>query len=300
MSRQVHFAEVSPLPLVSVVIPCFRGEQFLSEAIESCLKQTYRNLEILIVDDASPDASAAVAERFMGRYSNIRLLRHSVNRGVSAAWNTGMEASTGEYILRLAQDDTLEPDAISKMVETFQQRPSPSVVYADCNRCSPDGAVTTRPTAPPDALFRSAFNIGVCVMISRAIVDDGYRYNPSIRAAEDLEFFTRVFDAGYRFARCETNPLLNFRVHPEAGTATNYVRQQWEAGLVLSRRERSLVGKWRMWSRYLPMAVFHLRKQRQWGAALRLCGWSLLKAPFCLSLWKQLVAVVLRIPPSTT
>src|SRR5437868_315064 len=99
-------------PLVSIVIPCYKGEKFLAQSIESCQRQTYPNIEILVVDDASPDRCAEIAADFADRDPRIRVLRRPQNGRVSRAFNTGYEAACGEYFTRLAQDDVFCDDAV--------------------------------------------------------------------------------------------------------------------------------------------------------------------------------------------
>src|SRR6516165_8538835 len=77
--------------LVSVVIPCFRGERFLAKAVESCLGQAYPLIEIIVVDDASPDSCAAIAERYALADGRVRVVRRPSNGGVSRAFNSGYE-----------------------------------------------------------------------------------------------------------------------------------------------------------------------------------------------------------------
>src|ERR1041384_8064316 len=93
--------------LVTVVIPCYKQEQYLPYAIESVLKQTYDHREIIIVDDGSDSVRRAAA-----RYPDVRVVRQE-NRGLGAARNTGMHGALGNSIVFLDADDTLLPDALS-------------------------------------------------------------------------------------------------------------------------------------------------------------------------------------------
>jgi glycosyltransferase involved in cell wall biosynthesis len=93
-------------PLVSCIVPCFNGERFLGEAIESILAQTHRPLEIIVVDDGSTDASAAVIRRYGDA---VRYHRRS-NGGPAAACNSGVALATGPYVAFLEQDDLWMPD----------------------------------------------------------------------------------------------------------------------------------------------------------------------------------------------
>ena len=75
--------------LVSVVIPCYKGERYLAQAIESCLRQTHRELEVIVVDDASPTPDAAIAERFAAADPRVRVVRRAENGMISRALNSG-------------------------------------------------------------------------------------------------------------------------------------------------------------------------------------------------------------------
>ena len=100
---------------VSVVIPVHNGERYLSQAIESVLAQTHRDLELLIVDDGSTDGSRAVAERFARRDARVRVLAQP-NRGVAGAGNRGLEEARCEWVARLDADDVFLPGKLKRQV----------------------------------------------------------------------------------------------------------------------------------------------------------------------------------------
>lgn len=106
-------------PLISVVIPTYRRAFLVRSAIESARKQTYSNIEILIVDDASDDNTRFVVESIGD--TRIRYLRHRVNRGVSAARNTGIQEAKGAYIAFLDDDDEWQEDKLVKQVQAIKQ-----------------------------------------------------------------------------------------------------------------------------------------------------------------------------------
>ncbi|AGB38753.1 glycosyltransferase family 2 protein [Natronococcus occultus] len=106
-------------PLVSVVIPTYNRIDLLPKAIDSALRQTYNNLEIIVVDDCSTDGTRELLEE---RYeSEIQYLRHEKNRGGSAARNTGIEAASGEYIAFLDSDDEWLPQKVEKQVARLEE-----------------------------------------------------------------------------------------------------------------------------------------------------------------------------------
>lgn len=109
-------------PKVSVIVPIYNVEDFLGECIESILRQNYQNLEVILVDDASPDRSREVAEQFVARDPRICIVTHEYNRGLGPARNTGVQNATGDYIFFIDSDDLLSSNgAITALVSTARE-----------------------------------------------------------------------------------------------------------------------------------------------------------------------------------
>ena len=103
--------------LVSVIVPVYRTENYLEQCVDSLLKQTYSKLEIILVDDGSPDGSPALCDWFAAQHENVRVI-HKQNEGAAFARKSGLDAAAGEYVLFLDGDDWLDSDAISECMET--------------------------------------------------------------------------------------------------------------------------------------------------------------------------------------
>ena len=116
-------------PTVSVVVPCYRYGHYLPGAVRSVLDQTDVDAEVLIVDDASPDDSAEVAEALAAADPRIRVLRHTVNKGHIATYNDGLEAVDGEYVVLLSADDLLPPGSLGRATALMEAHPSVGMVY---------------------------------------------------------------------------------------------------------------------------------------------------------------------------
>lgn len=116
---------------VSVVIPAFNAEQTLSRAIESVRSQTYPDIELIIVNDASSDGTSDVVNSYED--TDIRYEEHKTNRGGSAARNTGIEAATGEYIAFLDADDEWKSDKLERQLTELEAKPD-EYVAVHCNR----------------------------------------------------------------------------------------------------------------------------------------------------------------------
>jgi glycosyltransferase involved in cell wall biosynthesis len=107
-------------PLVSICIPIFNGEQFIVEAMESAINQSYANLEIVISDDASKDTTLQLIEKFKEKTQIPIQIYNHVPNGIGANWNNCIEQAKGEYIKFLFQDDVLKPNCIEEMVNVLE------------------------------------------------------------------------------------------------------------------------------------------------------------------------------------
>ena len=107
-------------PLVSVIVPVYNGERFIAEAIQSALLQTYRNIEVLVIDDGSTDKTAAVLQAQAALDSRVRIIRQA-NGGVARARNRGLAEARGEFVAPLDADDLWDPSKIERQVDRMLQ-----------------------------------------------------------------------------------------------------------------------------------------------------------------------------------
>lgn len=119
---------------ISVIIPCYNVEEYLAECVASVLAQTYQNIEIILVNDASLDSTDEIIERYAVLDSRVIPLRHSANLGLGPARNTGVEAATGDYLFFLDSDDYLNgSDALATLALLMEEKRCP-VVIGSCQR----------------------------------------------------------------------------------------------------------------------------------------------------------------------
>lgn len=111
---------------ITIVIPVYNVEPYIEDCLKSVAAQTYKgDIECIIVNDCTPDNSCVIIERFKKEYNgniDFKLLHHTVNRGLSAARNTGIDAATGEYIYFLDSDDEITPDCIELLAEPLKEQ----------------------------------------------------------------------------------------------------------------------------------------------------------------------------------
>lgn len=116
-------------PTVSVVIPCYNYGHFLPDAVASALDQTGVDVDVLVVDDASTDASAEVALELAGQDDRVDVLLHEENRGHIRTYNDGLAKVSGDYVVLLSADDLVAPDALTRAVALMEAHPNVGLVY---------------------------------------------------------------------------------------------------------------------------------------------------------------------------
>jgi len=202
----------APPAAVSVVIPCYQQAAYLAEAVESVVGQTYADWEVVIVDDGSSDATAAVAEGLMATHPDrrIRLLRQA-NQGVAAARNNGIAASTGRYVLPLDADDALLPPMLERTVALLEAEPAVGIAYTDFAQF---GAADRRISTGEWDLEALGYanQLGISALYRREVWTAVGGYNPNMRHGyEDWDFWIGAAERGFIGRRIQ-EALWRYRV----------------------------------------------------------------------------------------
>jgi glycosyltransferase involved in cell wall biosynthesis len=216
-------------PLVSVCIPVYNGEAHLAEALASVLRQGYRNLEILVFDDASSDGSPGILAGIQD--PRLSLHRNEANLGPEGNWNRALEAARGTYVKLFHQDDLLEPDCLARQVAALEAEPD--AVLAFCGRRIirsdgklllarrppwGEGRVTARQLV--DACVKAGTNLvgePSAVLFRRSAALKAGRFDASIPYLVDLDYWLRL--VAYGPAWCMRETLASFRVSPRQWSA---------------------------------------------------------------------------------
>lgn len=132
------------MPHVTILIPTFNHQAYLTEAVESALRQTYRDREILVVDDGSTDRCPDILANFG---DTIRVIRKE-NGGAPSALNTGLRQAKGEWVAWLSSDDAFEPAKLDHQVAFAEAHPECAVIYADWYVVDVQGKITDKLTSP--------------------------------------------------------------------------------------------------------------------------------------------------------
>jgi glycosyltransferase involved in cell wall biosynthesis len=225
--------------LISVIIPCYRQAHLLPDAIESVLAQQHPRHEIVVVDDGSPDETAAVAMRYPVRY-----LRQP-NQGLAAARNHGLRMSQGSYLVFLDADDRLLPNHLATSLEAFRTHPNVAFVCGDFRMIGHDSTWTAihRCAPQPDHYgtllrknFISAFHT---VMLRRESVLQAGGFRPVLKASEDYDLLLRLLQRHQM--HCHHQIVAEYRRYD------NQMSRQWDVMLqstigVLRAQRRAVRG----------------------------------------------------------
>jgi glycosyltransferase involved in cell wall biosynthesis len=206
-------------PLVSVVMPVYNGEQYLQDAIESILRQTFSDFEYIIVDDGSTDKSLALIKAYQDR--RIRLIRNECNQGVTISLNIGLAMSRGKYIARMDADEISFPERFAKQVAFLNAHPDVGVLGANVQLIDPHGSpsdVWRYPVAHCAILWALHFLnpfAHPATMLRKEVVNQvgGYNSKRTEPHAEDYELWVHISGIT-RFANLD-EVLLYHRIHTE-------------------------------------------------------------------------------------
>lgn len=205
-------------PLVSVIIPCYKQAQYLAEAVDSVLRQTYPRVEAVVVNDGSPDDTDAVAQRYGDR---IRYVWRA-NGGISAARNTGIASSRGDYLKFLDSDDYLHPEQVAWQMEALAGRDD-AVSFTGCRLFRdghPEQYLDHIPQARsllPDLFKGIDWGSILCFLFPRKLVETVEGFREGVHHAEDWYFACRVGLLGPAFL---TDPRIGCYYRQRSGSAS--------------------------------------------------------------------------------
>lgn len=214
-----HWRKFDPSVKVSIVLPTHNGIKYLKQAITTTLQQTYHNIELIVIDDGSTEDIAGFLSEFQD--DRLRLIRHSTNRGVAEALNTGFQAAQGDYLTWTSDDNYYAPNAVEEMVRFLQTYPELDFVYAEMNIIDERARPEPRKfwgIRPPDWLWtRDSNAVGACFLYRRRVYEKVGGYDSQAFLVEDFDYWLRI-SKQCRMQRL-FKPLYFYRYHDDTLTA---------------------------------------------------------------------------------
>ena len=202
-------------PLIGVVMACYNDELYIGEAIESILKQTYENWELVIVDDASTDSSVDVIAKYLNE--KVKLIINENNSGLAFSLNRGIEAvKSAKFIARMDSDDIAYSTRFEEQVNYLLEHNEVSVVGSNIELFNETGVFYKSKDGEFSDQLMAQIPFGSPLshstwMINLEKFSGEFKYNELFRSSQDYELMYRLFCDGYKIA-CIKKPLLKYRV----------------------------------------------------------------------------------------
>lgn len=201
---------MTAFPLVSIIITCYNYGNFIRDAFNSALQQTYSNIEIVIVDDGSDEVTCEVLKAIDAEYADVKVYYNN-NKGPAAARNFGIEKSQGSYIVPLDADDVLDKHFVEKGMDVIRHDNNISPVYCDVRYFGNVCYTKARKEWSQQAIYCNNF-ILISSVFSRQAWQDCGGFDEYLIGLEDWEFWVHMAKKGYVGKRIP-EPLLYVRKH---------------------------------------------------------------------------------------
>ena len=213
---------------ISVIMPAYNAEKTVGESIESVLKQTYRDFELIIIDDCSQDSTWDIMQCYAKRDERIRILANDMNSGVSKTRNRGIEEAKGEYIAFLDSDDLWREDKLEKQVNFLAMNPETKLIFSASSFITHDRKPLDYILQVPEKVSRQSLlkqNVISCssVLVARSCVLDIPM--PSDKMHEDFAVWLTILKTE-PFAYGINEPLLVYRLSKKS-KSSNKTKAAW-------------------------------------------------------------------------
>lgn len=213
-------------PLVTVLMTAYNAEKFIKESIDSIIKQTYENLEIIVVDDGSTDNTLNIVKSLQKTDGRIKVFQMKENSGPSLASNFGIKKAKGKFIARMDADDISYPDRIEKQVKFLKENPEVILVGGQCILINEKGSVIGKKSFPTrhQDIYNSLFSVNAiqhpsCMVNMRLLPKNKFVYHNHSILAHDLELVFELSQYG-KLANLD-NTVLFYRQYPSSLSLKN-------------------------------------------------------------------------------
>lgn len=213
--------------MISIIIPVYNQEKYLSETLQSVINQTYSNWECILINDGSTDGSVGIINEYLTQDNRFYLI-NSENKGVSEARNFGLEKAKGSFIQFLDSDDVLAPDKLSLSIEAIQKQQA-DIVCTNYRMFSKSIANSSQPFSQLEKFefnfynlaryWNDGFTVPIHCWFFKAALFEGIQFPKGLTAQEDWVVWLRIFQKEPK-THYIPKPLAFYRIHPNSRTNT--------------------------------------------------------------------------------
>lgn len=211
--------------MISVVMPVYNGEKYLKQSIESIIRQSYKDWELIIVNDCSTDNSRDVMQSYADIDSRIRIVDNSSNLKLPMSLNTGFREARGKYLTWTSDDNLYKVNALKELAGYLENNPEIGLVYSDMDFVDASLNFIREQCLEPEMLL-CADCVGASFMYRREVLDKVGEYDPDMFLVEDYEYWIRISEQ-FKIGHLNKN-LYTYRMHSGSltGTRKNDINKQ--------------------------------------------------------------------------
>lgn len=205
--------------LVSIILPVYNGEKYLEESINSVLNQTYKNIELIIVNDNSSDLTLSIANNFKQKDNRVKVITNKTNLKLPMSLNAGFAQANGDYYTWTSDDNFYDLNAIEKMVSHLESNPHDAMVCADFRKLNEETnkiEVLNLNVSPQNMINSNC--VGACFLYRKSVANLVGEYNKNKFLVEDYDYWLRIMLKGDIGHISET--LYTYRIHNTSLTGT--------------------------------------------------------------------------------
>jgi glycosyltransferase involved in cell wall biosynthesis len=207
-------------PAISIVLPTYNGSKYIRTSIESCLNQTFKDFELIIVNDCSTDDTPHLIEEYATKDNRIVVIHNAINKKLPLSLNTGFDVARGKYHTWTSDDNYYAPTALETMFNILEKEKNIDLVYCDYFLINDAGEIKgTRKFNNVYDQFTNWEGCGACFLYKKEIYKVNNGYNPSAFMIEDYDFFVRAF-VKFNFYYLPKHDLYYYREHATSLTST--------------------------------------------------------------------------------
>ena len=202
--------------LISIILPVYNGEKYLSQSIESCLNQTYKNIELIIVNDCSTDTTLQIATYYADKDDRVKIVNNKQNKKLPASLNIGHRNTKGDFITWTSDDNLYELNAIEELYATIINKKA-DIVYSDFILIDDLGNEIREVKLLGFENMIFGNYIGSCFLYKKEVFDKNKGYNEDLFLVEDYDFWLRAI-LHSKYYQIKNKVLYRYRKHGQSLT----------------------------------------------------------------------------------
>lgn len=224
---------------VSIIIPIYNIQEYIKPCLESVLRQTYNDIELILIDDGSSDDSSSICDSYANQDDRVRVV-HQKNLGVSAARNKGLAVATGEYIMFVDGDDMVDTNMVTCMMDKISINSDCTLVSCAVTRHYNNFGVSgekvlrfNKTEASIDMLYMNNMDNGPCAKLIPSKIAKSIKFNPKITIAEDLDYIYKILQKIDNEVFINSN-LYYYRIAPGSAMTKPFTKRRMD-GFIATR-----------------------------------------------------------------